>query len=101
LAQPGGNDIVGAIIVADHAWFLSHVKDVLGADETEAANRLYYGLQVLRVAEATLLGDELEVRRVLLGDKYTAALREMIDSEMSDLGDRDGPVRWSPVSIVP
>lgn len=101
LAEPGGNDIVGAIIVADHAWFLSHIKGVLGVDEAEAPNRLYYGLRVLRLAEAAVLGNEIEVRRTLLGGKYTTARREMIGSEMSDLSGRDGSVRWSPVSIVP
>ena len=85
LSQPGSDALVGAVIVADHTWFLAHVKDVLGAHADGASNRLWYGLQALNKAEAARLRDELEDGRAQLGDDYVRALVDTIDGEAQDL----------------
>lgn len=101
LSQPGSDALVGGVIVADHAWFLAHVKDVLGAGNDDACNRLWYGLQVLRGSEGDTLRKELDGRRAALGDAYVQGLVETIDGEASALQGRTGALRWSPVSLVP
>lgn len=101
LSQPGSEALVGAVIVADHAWFLAHVQDVLGAGADGASNRLWYGLQALNSAEAARLRDELDGRRAQLGDAYVQALVETIDGEAQDLAARPGTVRWPAVSPIP
>ncbi len=101
LLRPGSDALVGAIIVADHAWFLAHVTDVLGADADGASNRLWYGLQALNAAEAVRLRAELDSRRGPLEDGYVQALVDTIDGEAPDLAARPGAVRWPAVSAVP
>ncbi|HEY2745767.1 MAG TPA: hypothetical protein VGL86_14125, partial [Polyangia bacterium] len=101
LSQPGSDALVGAVIVADHAWFLAHVKDVLGAGNDDACNRLWYGLQVLHGAEGDALRAELDTRRAALGDAYVQGLVETIDGEAAALQSRAGGLRWSPVALVP
>ncbi|HEX6838924.1 MAG TPA: hypothetical protein VF334_20235, partial [Polyangia bacterium] len=101
LSRPGSDALVGAVIVADHTWFLAHVTDVLGADANGASNRLWYGLQQLNGAEATRLRAELDGRRAQLGDAYVQALVETIDGEAQDLAARLGAVRWPAVSAIP
>jgi hypothetical protein len=96
LAQPGSDALVGAVIVADHPWFLAHVRDVLGADGNEACNRLWFGLQALNAAEAAALRGELDAQRAQLGDGYVQGLVEAIDGEAATLGGRTGAIRWSP-----
>jgi len=101
LSQPGSDALVGAVIVADHPWFLAHVKDVLGANADEACNRLWYGLQALFGAEGDALRAELDARRATLGDGYVQGLVETIDGEAASLRARPGGLRWSPVALVP
>ena len=101
LSRAGSDALVGAVIVADHAWFLAHLADVLGADPNGACNRLWFGLQALNSAEATLLRQELNARRVTLGDRYTSALVDTIDGEAAALQGRAGGPRWSSLSPVP
>jgi hypothetical protein len=101
LSRPGSDALVGAVIVADHAWFLAHVTDALGADASGASNRLWYGLQALNGAEAGRLRAELDSRRAQLGDAYVQALVDTIDGEAQDLAGRAGAVRWPALSAVP
>jgi hypothetical protein len=101
LSQPGSDALVGAVIVADHAWFLAHVTDVLGANADEACNRLWFGLQTLRGTEGDALRAELDGRRAALGDAYVQGLIDTIDGEASSLRSRAGALRWSPVALVP
>jgi hypothetical protein len=83
LAQPGGEVHIGAAIIADRAWFLDHVKDVLGGDAEKASERLWFGLQLLDDAEAKRLRDELEARRSALGDAYVRSLFATIDDHLA------------------
>ncbi|HXU67987.1 MAG TPA: hypothetical protein VN947_01595 [Polyangia bacterium] len=100
-SQLGGQALIGALIVADHAWFLGHVAEVLGADATDACNRLWYGLQALHRAEGERLRLELDGMRAALGDAYAQGLVETIDGEAETLRDRDGAIRWPTVALVP
>jgi hypothetical protein len=101
VSQKGGEAMIGALIVADHAWFLGHVKDVLGADADGACNRLWYGLQALNRAEGERLRLELDGMRGTLGDAYVKGLVDTIDGEADTLRDRDGALRWPAVALVP
>jgi hypothetical protein len=101
LSRAGSDALVGAVIVADHAWFLAHVQDVLGAAADAASNRLWFGLQALNGAEGTRLRAELDGRRATLGDAYVQSLLETIDGEAQALAARPGPVRWPAVSAIP
>lgn len=101
LAQPGSDALVGAVIVADHPWFLAHLTDVLGAAVDAASNRLWFGLQALNGAEAQALRSELEARRSTLGDDYVRGLTETIDGESASWQARSGAVRWPSIALVP
>ena len=101
VARPGGQAVIGAILVADHPWFLGHVKDVLGSDADGACNKLWYGLQALRRVEGERLRLELDGLRGTLGDAYVQGLVDTIDGEADTLRDRDGALRWPAVALVP
>ena len=88
--KSGWEYLLGAILVADHAWFLANVHALLGATATDAANTLYYGLKQLRQAEADELKKELDAQRAQLGDAYVSELIACIDGESY----RPGAKRW-------
>jgi hypothetical protein len=96
MSHPGAESLLGAVMVADHAWFLSNIPKLLGTNPTAAGNKIWYGVVDLNADEARTLRSEIDALRSTLGDPLTTALLETIDGEIASgtFANRPQPKRW-------
>jgi len=101
--KPDWETLIGAMLVADHPWLMSHLTDVLGSDPDQAANQLWYGIQSLNEAEAHALRDEFAAASGELGAAYAQSLVDCVDGELKSgtFAGRGGGVRWPRMALVP
>jgi len=94
VGEPGWEPLLGAIVVADHAWFVANVARLLGDIARVAEERVWYALAALRASEVRALRDELAGLRAALAPDVADAILAYLDGELAAGPFADGACRW-------